>query len=935
VNLAPVQANGISHNTYQSFNVPKAGVDLDNRTVGALTIINEVSGNQRSLLAGQLAVLGARANVILANPNGIRINGGSFVNTSGLVLTTGSVGFIDRDLTPFLTQKNARITTTAGQIEIGEDGLSGLFTHLVLAAREINIHGPVTNENEDSRAILQLIAGGSQIELDSAVMPGALDKPWLQSQPYNSGSSAVILVDITRPASLTASNIQIAVTEHGAGVRMAGQALASAGDFYLATNGEVRLDGAQIETDRNIRVERLYADDPAPKIIVPQSDRAFELTAHTGHVELLVDQVDLTHGKIVAEGGDVVLGLKDTDAVGEFRFVGTGSGDVILAGGGIGLYAQNQDMYLERLQIQAVGNAEITAKDFSLNRASTAEGRQESSFSAAGIELQATGDVLLTGDITATENNIFLSANRKVDFSGANITAAESVRLQSPDAMAPQLTAETGGGRGFIISAGKDVELLADSIQLEHGMIFSQDGNVLLGIAGQDATGNFQFKGVAAGDGIYAAKGGLGLYAQGRDVELENLTINVKGLADVFGKDFALIQASFQAGEIHLLATGAANIDHGTMQADQNFKLDSASLTMNLSKVIAQNGGLLVYARQGGVTNEGGLIQGSVAIDGETDSKGGMTILSRGSIYNHSVDDNNLAIIFASGRTENGRYQDGDLFIDTEGDLTNLTGRLISNSDVRLNVSGKLYNCIEHSDPPQYGEMIQYKRKTGWFIFRRTVSGWYVKLSDLKIAGQLAYILAGKGIFINAGEMENDGGEIDANGGDLRIDTSRLVNRAVASGNVSWERSSYWFWQRDKAASSMRISGGNFSASGDLLVNATESVSNSGGQLLALNNLTINAPVIGGEGMSLLQAYERENGMREIWLGRHVRIIGTNVGGSFIAWGGDVNLLSPGTVLIHDGAVQAGGAVNVPGGLSVSLTPPEQRDNYGFLDFLF
>ncbi|KJK21247.1 hypothetical protein UB46_28285 [Burkholderiaceae bacterium 16] len=57
---------GVSTNTYRDFNVPRAGVDLDNNAALARTILNQVTSTNPSILEGPLSVLGPRANVILS-----------------------------------------------------------------------------------------------------------------------------------------------------------------------------------------------------------------------------------------------------------------------------------------------------------------------------------------------------------------------------------------------------------------------------------------------------------------------------------------------------------------------------------------------------------------------------------------------------------------------------------------------------------------------------------------------------------------------------------------------------------------------------------------------------------------------------------------------------------------------------------------------------
>ena len=110
VQIAEVNGNGVSRNLYSDFNIKSTGLILNNATTytktelggyidrnmflagkGARVILNEVTSSNASTLSGYLEVAGNKASVVIANVNGISVNGLGFINTDNVVLSTGAV----------------------------------------------------------------------------------------------------------------------------------------------------------------------------------------------------------------------------------------------------------------------------------------------------------------------------------------------------------------------------------------------------------------------------------------------------------------------------------------------------------------------------------------------------------------------------------------------------------------------------------------------------------------------------------------------------------------------------------------------------------------------------------------------------------------------------------------------------------------------------
>ncbi|WP_265707448.1 two-partner secretion domain-containing protein, partial [Verminephrobacter aporrectodeae] len=139
----------LSRNTYKQFDVPASGIVLNNSSsnpwlyngVLAKTILNEVNSANHSRINGAITVNGAAAQVIVANPNGITVNGGSIANASRLTLTTGAAQVANGALTGFNMRRGGVVAIYPG----GLDSSATPYTDIM--SRALHLVGRLQAQN--------------------------------------------------------------------------------------------------------------------------------------------------------------------------------------------------------------------------------------------------------------------------------------------------------------------------------------------------------------------------------------------------------------------------------------------------------------------------------------------------------------------------------------------------------------------------------------------------------------------------------------------------------------------------------------------------------------------------------------------------------------------------------------------------------------------
>lgn len=272
--IAPALAQGgVSYNAFSRFDVNAAGASFQNQEVRARTIVAEVFSPLPSRIEGPVAVEGQRANLILANQHGLRVNGGSFVNFGSVALATGEITLRDAPLGSD-SQRYVDIKTRGGDIVIESGGLQADVIRLELVARKIGLQGPITNSFTSATAATRLVAGASDASFDTLASPTDNLTPWMNVQAADAApASPGIAIDLNAGSAIRSGRIELVVTDAGAGVRNSGTISATHGSVRISSTGHIENAAGRIEAAGDVRVQGGSFDQRS------EGDRAAALVA--------------------------------------------------------------------------------------------------------------------------------------------------------------------------------------------------------------------------------------------------------------------------------------------------------------------------------------------------------------------------------------------------------------------------------------------------------------------------------------------------------------------------------------------------------------------------------------------------------------------------------------------------------------------------------
>ena len=236
VNVAGPSAGGVSRNDYTNFNVPQNGVILNNSYQMANTklggyvpgnpnmmrgsanvIVNEVTSHNPTEMKGFIEVAGRKASVVVANPNGITVDGGGFINTDRAVLTTGKTEYDSKgNLNSYRVEQ--------GRISINGNGLNAKD------ANSLQILTEATNVN----------AGVWANTIETRTGKNTIDANTLETQKI--GDSSNVGLDVSAIGGMYANSITMKGTNTGLGVNIKG-VVSSTQASSITSDGKIIVDG--------------------------------------------------------------------------------------------------------------------------------------------------------------------------------------------------------------------------------------------------------------------------------------------------------------------------------------------------------------------------------------------------------------------------------------------------------------------------------------------------------------------------------------------------------------------------------------------------------------------------------------------------------------------------------------------------------------------
>lgn len=553
INITAPTNKGVSMNKYEQFNVEKQGAILNNSYVTSKTelagyvqgnsnmvngtakvIVNQVTSGTPTSMNGYLEVAGQRASVVVANPNGITVNGGGFLNADHAVLTTGRA-----ELNGAGNLQNYRVEQ--GKVAIEGKGLDGKGADSVsILARTINVNAGVWANKLNTRT------GQNHIDANN-LKATALESSTVETKP-------MIGLDVAAVGGMYANHITMVGTEAGVGVNLNGvvagsQSVSVDANGHLSVNGTLQSDTSLVAKANSIQNIKTIASGGNLDLETKELINAGNITSvKNGHIKV---EETLTNKNTMAAGANTQGAVTGNGSLSVEAGTIRNTDAVIVSGGTTRINSkevhniENGRIYGGKVAIQTevLENRKNVALESKLDAAMA-------DMKAAEDKLEAAYAIDTTAFTSKTEQDEYL--NRIKELSQVYDAKLKIVKL---------VQEELSAHKGSTVAGRDDVTIEADSILNREKSLVYSGGTMTLD--GRDTLHNIGGTIEGIGKGVIRSK----------DYQNKNSSFTAKRVSPEIEKGLsgASNDAMLTEQEDQILITDKNHSEHGQVFKKSEF----------------------------------------------------------------------------------------------------------------------------------------------------------------------------------------------------------------------------------------------------------------------------------------------------------------------------------------------------------------------------
>ena len=811
VNIQTPNDKGLSHNKYSQFDIAEKGAVLNNSRTHTQTqlagmvqgnpylargeanvILNEVNSNNPSVMKGYMEVAGKKANVIIANPNGLHCEGCGIINSDRVTLTTGKPEIKNGQVDNFKVE--------AGKVTVSGKGLDNSHVdYTEILAREAEVNAGIWSKKE-----ITVIAGKNTIARSDA------DKTLqvIRTEQASVGDiKPQVAIDVGELGGMYSGKIHLVGTEAGIGVRNAGHIGASAETLHIDSQGRIVNTGtlnaakstqftAMQEIENKGKIENRQGNITLNSALDIKQDGT--IVARQGDIHKIATDQITQNGESVAKGNITYQAAR----------VKTSTNSLVAAGVEVKDTAQGEVRSLEKNSGQGkTVTVSATAK-------ATLQGKN---LASGQIDIQGS-EVDLDHSHTSAHSVSVVANQGNIQANHATLIADKTLSLNTP------------------------AELQTQQSHLKAEKITAQQHSLNMQKAVWEQTGTDELK-LSVSDqlknqgGTLKTQGDLTLYSHGMDNRQGHLLANGKLVVDTGTGQLDTTNGVMLSNQSLSLNSGEFINDGGLIQSNQNVAINTQGQSLSNKQTLtdAQDKGIValgeVNIQAGNVVNRQGRIVsvGKQIINvANVDNQQGLVYTQDNSTLNAknlSNDEGSIRAVKQADITlsDNLNQQNGAIKAQTlnlaANTLNSLTKSVISADNLNIITSNELSNTDSHiiaklNGDIQTGSTLNNKNGT----IGSQERSFIINTHQHRLENEQGNIIAAQNIDINSGAINNNQGLISAN--EIAINSN---NQSINNQKTLLEK------QGSKGIIAQHS-----------LILHSNSLNNNNGNILSRNNATVN-----------------------------------------------------------------------------------------------